>query len=206
MKRISILAALVLAAFLPASAQTKTITEKDIPALLKELTLEQKAHLLVGTKGTDEAPSHRVHGAAGWTYPIHGLGIPSVNLADGPVGARINPKPWNAMTDSYDSDGNPQSVAAAGTTGIAPGTPLWVTAFPSTTSLAATFDAEAARAQGTTMGKEAAAYGIDVLLTPGVNIVRNPLCGRNFEYYSEDPYLTGALASEAYRTKASAQA
>lgn len=199
MKRISILAALVLAAFLPASAQTKTITEKDIPALLKELTLEQKAHLLVGTKGTDEAPSHRVHGAAGWTYPIHGLGIPSVNLADGPVGARINPKPWNAVTDSYDSDGNPQSVAAAGATGIKPGTPLWVTAFPSTTSLAATFDAEAARAQGTTMGKEAAAYGIDVLLTPGVNIVRNPLCGRNFEYYSEDPYLTGALASELIR-------
>lgn len=185
---------LALATVISAGAQNALITERDIPRLLKELTLEQKARLLVGVHGTDEAPSHYTPGAAGWTYPIHSLGIPSINLADGPVGPRINPLPWNETVVFYDSNGIPHETNKATADGS--GEPSWCTAFPSTTALAASFDPEMARAQGETMGREAAAYGVDVLLTPGVNIVRNPLCGRNFEYYSEDPYLTGVLAAE----------
>ena len=69
------------------------------------------------------------------------------------------------------------------------------TAFPASLALAATFDSDLARRQGETMGKEAKARNQDVLLGPGLNIVRVPHCGRNFEYYSEDPILTGAFAS-----------
>lgn len=189
-------ASLITAAFLTVSAQRPVIQESDIPRLLKELSLEQKARLLVGVSGTDEAPSHYTPGAAGWTFPIHALGIPSINLADGPVGPRINPLPWNETVVVYDSNGIPHEVAADANATNKTEAPSWCTAFPSTTSLAATFDTRAAREQGEIMGRESAAYGVDVLLTPGVNIVRNPLCGRNFEYYSEDPYLTGALASQ----------
>ena len=189
------LSALTLAAAFSMSAQTAVITENDIPRLLKELTLEQKARLFVGVPGTNEAPSHITPGAAGWTYPIHSLGIPSINLADGPVGPRINPMPWITTRVVYDADGLPHDEVT-GNEAPTGASPSWCTAFPSTTALAATFDTEAARAQGETMGRESAAYGIDVLLTPGINIMRNPLCGRNFEYYSEDPYLTGAMASQ----------
>lgn len=187
--------AIIAAAIMTAAAQQPLITEKDIPRLLKELSLEQKARLLVGVPGTDEAPSHCTPGAAGWTYPIHSLGIPSINLADGPVGPRINPMPWIKTKVVYDSNGLPHDVVSNDNPDETT-EPSWCTAFPSTTSLAATFDTEAARAQGEIMGRESAAYGVDILLTPGINIVRNPLCGRNFEYYSEDPYLTGALASQ----------
>ncbi len=186
----------ILATFISASAQTTVVTEKDIPRLLKEMSLEQKARLLVGAGGSDETPSHCTPGAAGWTYPIHSLGIPSINLADGPVGPRINPMPWEKLTVVYDSNGLPWEISSGETDNDSGKEPSWCTAFPSTVALAATFDTHAAHNQGIIMGKESAAYGIDVLLTPGVNIVRNPLCGRNFEYYSEDPFLTGALASE----------
>ncbi|MCH5347392.1 MAG: glycoside hydrolase family 3 C-terminal domain-containing protein, partial [Muribaculaceae bacterium] len=166
----------------------------SIPEVLGRLTLEQKARLLVGAAGSDEAPSHVTAGAAGWTYAIPSLGIPGVNLADGPVGPRINPMPWIKTRVVYDSNGLPAEVA---TTDAARGNEpsQWCTAFPSTAALAATFDPVAARIQGEAMGAEAAAYGIDILLAPGVNIIRNPLCGRNFEYYSEDPLLTGVLAA-----------
>jgi len=69
------------------------------------------------------------------------------------------------------------------------------TAFPASLALASSFDPDLARRQGETMGKEAKARNQDVLLGPGLNIVRVPHCGRNFEYYSEDPILTGAFAS-----------
>lgn len=194
MIRISALTVSAIMAIATATAQTPTITEASVLDVLHSMSLEQKARMVVGSKGTDQAPSHYTPGAAGWTYPIHALGIPSLNLADGPVGPRINPTPWEESIVVYDSNGIPTETSVKNIAD-APGEENWCTAFPSTTSLAATFDAEAAAEQGRIMGDEAAAYGIDVLLTPGINIVRNPLCGRNFEYYSEDPYLTGVLSS-----------
>lgn len=171
----------------------------DIKDILPRLSLEQKARLLVGTTGSDVAPSHITPGAAGWTYPIAELGIPSINLADGPVGPRVNPMPWLKTTVVYDDNGLPHDIVSGEESKPANSRAQWCTAFPSTTALAATFDADAAREQGEIMGREAAAYGIDVLLTPGINIMRNPLCGRNFEYFSEDPLLTGVLATEIVR-------
>lgn len=176
-------------------AQAGAFNEADIDRTIRALSLEQKARLLVGTAGSEQAPSHITPGAAGHTYAIPEMGIPSLNLADGPVGPRVNPMPWVATTVVYDDNGLPHDVVAP-SENSADASPLWCTAFPSTTALAATFDREAARLQGEIMGDECAAYGVDVLLSPGVNIMRNPLCGRNFEYYSEDPLLTGVLASQ----------
>lgn len=167
------------------------ITEASVNRVVKRLTLEQKARLLVGWQGANTPMSHVVEGAAGWTYAIEEMGIPSINLADGPVGVRINPVVSHAAT-TYDENGLPvigQGAAVAG----AP--TAYCTAFASTTALAATWNTALAQAQGEAMGREARAYGVDVILAPGINIMRNPLCGRNFEYYSEDPLLTGKMAA-----------
>lgn len=165
----------------------------DISKIVNKLTLEQKARLLVGTVGTDDESSHIVAGAAGWTYPIKSLGIPSINLADGPVGLRINPVSTEITKTEYDANGLPiASISKA----VDQGKRNYCTCFPSTTALAATWNRSLAHLQGVVMGKETKGYGVDVILTPGINIIRNPLCGRNFEYYSEDPYLTGKMASE----------
>ena len=71
----------------------------------------------------------------------------------------------------------------------------YATEFPSSTTVAATFDPEAAFQVGQALGREVKDYGLDVLLAPGVNLMRNVLCGRNHEYYSEDPLVAGAIAA-----------
>lgn len=169
------------------------LTDREIDRLIGRMTLEEKARLLVGAPGCEDSLSHRTEGAAGWTCALPELGIPSINLADGPVGVRIDPVPSAAAQVVYDEAGVPVATLAGETVEGAP--TRYCTCFPSTTALAATWDSGAARLQGEAMGREARAYGIDVILTPGINIMRNPLCGRNFEYYSEDPLLTGHLAA-----------
>lgn len=147
------------------------LTDKNIDLMISRLTLEQKARLLVGSSGSDKGSDHTVSGAAGYTFSIDSLGIPSINLADGPVGVRITPVPPHKKYTSY------------------------CTCFPSTTALAATWDRDIARLEGNAIGDEAGAYGVDIVLTPGINMMRNPLCGRNFEYFSEDPHLSGIMGS-----------
>lgn len=191
MRYLTLFLAAVAATSLGASA---ALTPKEINRTVASLTLEQKARLLVGVGGCNSDISHYTPGAAGWTYEIKEKGIPSINLADGPVGIRINPLPWQETIVTYDENGLP--VAAPVSESVSSGEPAYCTAFPSTTALAATWNRDMARLQGEATGDEARAYGVDVILTPGVNIMRNPLCGRNFEYYSEDPLLTGTLASE----------
>lgn len=122
-------------------------------------------------------------GTAGMrTVAIPRLGIPSLTFADGPHGLRHKPK-----------------GAALGPATAA----LPATAFPTASALASTFDTDRIHEVGEAIAKECLHYGVDLLLAPGVNIKRNPLCGRNFEYYSEDPLLSGKMGAALIRGLAS---
>ena len=149
----------------------------NIDEVLKAMTLEEKATLLVGgaraviVDGVPTGTAAKVPGAAGNTRPIDRLGIPGTVLADGPAGLRISPT----------RDGASQT--------------FYCTGFPVGTLLASSWDLDLVEAVTTAMGQEVHEYGVDVLLAPGMNIHRNPLCGRNFEYFSEDPLLSGKMAS-----------
>ncbi|TXC90688.1 glycosyl hydrolase [Metabacillus litoralis] len=109
------------------------------------------------------------------TKAIERLGIPSIMLTDGPHGLR-------KQGGKADHLGLNKSLPA--------------TCYPTAATLANSWDKSLLYDVGQDIGKEARSEGVSVLLGPGLNIKRNPLCGRNFEYFSEDPYLTGELASE----------
>jgi beta-glucosidase len=134
--------------------------------IVSRMTLEEKAKIVVGIGVPPKIP-----GAAGETHSIERLGIPSVVLADGPAGLRINPV----------REGDNRTYHA--------------TAFPVEIMLASTWNKNILEAVGRAMGEEVREYGVDILLAPAMNIHRNPLCGRNFEYYSEDPFLSGEMAA-----------
>ena len=154
----------------------KTINQEEV---MSKLSLEDKAHFVIGTgmagfSGNDAvigATKNLVPGAAGTTYPLDSLGIPAIVLADGPAGLRIE------ATREGDS------------------ATYYCTHFPIGTLLASTWNTQLVEEVGLAMGEEVKEYGADVLLAPAVNIMRNPLCGRNFEYYSEDPVVAGKIAA-----------
>lgn len=160
-------------------AQTVPQLQKDnINEVIAAMTLEEKAQLLVGGGndsfvGSGSMMGHQkklVAGAAGITVAIPRLGIPATVMTDGPAGVHIDAK----------REGTDQTFYATG--------------FPVGSCLAATWNTELVKKVGQAIGNETKEYGCDVILGPGMNIHRNPLCGRNFEYYSEDPLLTGAIA------------
>ena len=147
-------------------------TQKRVDKLLASMSLEQKILLLSGLgHGPDDDPEPKVPGAAGVTLPLDELGVPSIILADGPAGLRIDPT----------RDGDDATYYA--------------TAFPIATAIASSWNLEVARLLGAAMGRETKEYGADILLAPGMNIQRDPRGGRNFEYYSEDPLLSGRMAA-----------
>ena len=162
---------------LGAAAQPK-LSQNNIEEVLKAMTLEEKATLLVGggwgsmTAGSMTASNESlVPGAAGTTRAIPRLGIPNTVVADGPAGLRINPNRPGASQTYY------------------------CTGFPVGTAIASSWDVDLVRKMTAAMGNEVLEYGVDVLLAPGMNIHRNPLCGRNFEYFSEDPVLSGNISA-----------
>ena len=176
MKKIFAIGALLLGSV--AMFAQPQLTKDNIDEVIAAMTLEEKATLLVGsgwgsmTAGSMTASATAlVPGAAGTTRAIERLGIPSTVLADGPAGLRISPR----------RDNDPNTYFCTG--------------FPVGTVLASMWDTERVEELTTAMGNEVLEYGADVLLAPGMNLHRNPLCGRNFEYFSEDPFLTGMIAA-----------
>lgn len=121
-----------------------------------------------------------VHGAELFaTRGVERLGIPPLRMSDSTMGVRqdFEPDSWHAVGYSKD----------------------FVTYLPCCSALAATWNRELAEKAGSVLGEEARGRGKDVILGPGINMKRSPLCGRNFEYFSEDPYLTGELAAPFIR-------
>ncbi len=182
------------AAFVAYDSKPETVmNENNVKDILAKMTVEEKVRTVVGTNLGSVTPPDcppqafsrtmamyeslaqptlsKVQGAAGDGYPVSRLGIPPLTYADGPAGLRISPTRRNQSGEYY------------------------CTAFPTGSMLAATWDREAVRRVGEAIGNEVHEYGCDVLLAPGMNIQRNPLCGRNFEYYSEDPILAGRTAA-----------
>lgn len=168
-----------------------------IQEFISNMTLKQKAQLVIGTGMIFDVPesaevpfedplkevddveyTNMVHeirkklpGAAGFTAAFPDIGITPQVLADGPAGLRISPK-REGTDDTF-----------------------YCTAFPIATLLASTWDTLLVEEVGKAMGNEVLEYGGDILLAPALNIQRDPLCGRNFEYYSEDPLISGKMAA-----------
>lgn len=176
--QIATLAMLTLAAARPASAQAPKLSENNIKEIVAEMTLDEKARLVTGrndyTFGGYDNPEEFVRfikpSVSGYTQGIPRLGITPTALADGPAGAVV------VRREDNEKD-------------------YYATGFPSGISLACSWDRALVEEVGKAMGNEILEYGCDVILAPGMNIMRSPLCGRNYEYYSEDPFLTGKIAA-----------
>ncbi|MDO4338658.1 MAG: glycoside hydrolase family 3 C-terminal domain-containing protein [Eubacteriales bacterium] len=141
---------------------------------MMDRNMEEKIEKLV-SELTLEEKIGMIHGDGLFrTKGVERLGIPAVTMSDGPMGVRneFENARWVAVGNSDD----------------------YVTYLPSNSALAATWNRQLAYEAGKVLGEEARARGKDVILAPGINIKRSTLCGRSFEYMSEDPYLTGELA------------
>ncbi|MBE0675948.1 MAG: glycoside hydrolase family 3 C-terminal domain-containing protein [Bacteroidales bacterium] len=212
MKKITLIAAYAVLAGLLVTCSSGRFANSDnqkiIDDMIGSLTLEEKAQILIGTgmymdldlteeqekamkplfeyfgwvsepgEYTDQAYFDMVDrlrtyvpGCSGNTAEFPEKGITSQVLADGPAGLRISPQIRNDDQSYY------------------------ATAFPIGTLLASTWDTEVVKKVGEAMGQEVLEYGVDIILGPALNLQRDPLCGRNFEYYSEDPLVTGKIAA-----------
>ena len=172
---IALIAAAMIAATPQNDGDVPQLREDNIPEVVAAMTPEEKCTLIIGGRAKSfNGIGHTntgVPGAAGVINGIPRYGIPTVVLADGPAGLRISPTREND-THTY-----------------------YCTGYPIATMLSSTWNLDLVEEAGKSIGNEVLEYGVDVLLAPGANIHRNPLCGRNFEYYSEDPYLTGMMAA-----------
>ncbi len=129
-------------------------------------------HLL--TELTLEEKASLTSGSSFWyTAPVERLGIPKIMVSDGPHGLRAQP-------------GEGDHLGLGGS--------LPATCFPTASAVASTWNPDLLRRIGQALAQEARACNLSVILGPGVNMKRSPLCGRNFEYFSEDPFLAGELA------------
>jgi beta-glucosidase len=196
----AVVLSIALLAFQSKANSAETSDDQKVNEIISKMTLEQKAQLVIGTGMFFELPDSiqakmpsgfngavdskdlvygemvkkirkYLPGAAGFSSEFPDLGIATQVLSDGPAGLRIQPKRKGDEKTYY------------------------CTAFPIGTVLASTWDTDLVYKVGQAMGKEVKEYGSDILLAPALNIQRDPLCGRNFEYYSEDPLIAGKTAA-----------
>ena len=191
--------------------------EEDPDALVESMTDEQLITLVIGGGTSNKNLIVEAMGASGTTTPdlYAELGIPNVILSDGPAGLNLTPQVAEMGGDVTKPVKTPQMLEAYrrylfGFTRMImmkqmaePGEGIthfqYATAWPCGQLLAQTFDPELLEQVGDGVGTEMEAYGVTVWLAPGMNIHRNPLCGRTFEYYSEDPYVSGKMAAAIVR-------
>ena len=151
-------------------ASAQLLKADNIDEVINAMTLEEKCHLVLGC-GMHFNDGAKFPGTAGSTFGVARLGIPETYCADSQQGLRMDSKrPWDHR-DYYPTD------------------------FVASMTLASTWDREAAFKVGKGIGNEVKEFGLDWILSPAMNLIRNPLCGRNHEYYSEDPYLSGTIAA-----------
>ena len=180
---------LILILFIAFVAQLKAQdnTDAKINQIIDQLSLEEKVFLVIGTgmnvpgivveknnppESTIGSTQDKVPGAAGTSYTNKKFEFPAVVFADGPAGIRIDPTRKEFPNQTF-----------------------YATAFPTATSLASSWNLELVNEIGKAFGREGKDYGVDFLLAPALNIHRNPLGGRNFEYYTEDPVLAGTITA-----------
>ena len=148
----------------------QTLTAANIDEVVKAMTLEEKCHMVLG-RGMHFNDDAKFPGTAGSTFSVARLGIPETYCADSQQGLRMSAtRAWD-HNDYYPTD------------------------FVASMTLASTWDREAAFKVGQGIGNEVREFGLDWILSPAMNLIRNPLCGRNHEYYSEDPYLSGTIGA-----------
>lgn len=193
--------------------KTNVLTAEDVRAgrctveeLVSQLTIEEMAELCVGTLRADSSvignASYSVPGAAGDSSSVikESRGVKNMILADGPAGLRLQP------VFKTDKEGNILPGGAVMGDIIEPFDPAYTdensdtyyqycTAIPIGWALAQSWNTSLLKEIGSVIGVEMEEFGVDLWLAPAMNIHRNPLCGRNFEYFSEDPLISGKTAA-----------
>lgn len=181
--RLQYLAVAITLSAVSAPAQSLILSKDNIPEIVKALTPEEKAMIVTGRNdftfggydNKDEFVRIIDPSVSGYTQGVPRLDIPGTALVDGPAGVVVVDRP-DMKKDHYCATG-----------------------FPVGTLLACSWDTSLVEKIGGAMGDEVLDYNLDVILAPGMNIQRSPLCGRNYEYFSEDPVVTGKIAAAFIR-------